>query len=238
MLDGRQCGILYFSKRCIHEMEVPLLISAILCTILSIVVCGDTINMQTIKPKHLSADHLSDLIRAKLDRSIVILGLQGAGKSRLGRMMAKALNLPFYDCDSEIEQSAGRPVHEIKNQIGDVAFRQAEARVLSRLMALGVCVIAVGEEIALSPSSMQHIFEKAVPIRVYADDHVMFDRLSRAATRPELVGTDIHALIAEHKKLYDPIYKNIPLSVHSHEGPAVDVMTAALQVLFNHLEVN
>jgi hypothetical protein len=47
MLDGRQCGILYFSKRYIHEMEVPLLISTILCTILSIVVCGDTICKQS-----------------------------------------------------------------------------------------------------------------------------------------------------------------------------------------------
>lgn len=217
-------------------MGVLLLILTILCTILSIVVCGDTINMQTTRPKHLSADHLSDLIRGKLDRPIVILGLQGAGKSRLGRMMAKALNLPFYDCDSEIEQSAGRPVHEIKDQIGDTAFRQAEARVLSRLMALGVCVIAVGEGIALASSSMQEIMDKTIPIRVYANDDVMFARLSRAATRPELVGTDIRSLIAEHKKLYDPIYKNIPLSVHSHEGPAIDVMTGALQALFNYIE--
>ena len=64
-------------------------------------------------------------VKQKLDRPLVLVGLMGAGKSRLARMLAKTLDLPFYDCDAELEQSAGRSVTEIVSQIGEPAFHQA-----------------------------------------------------------------------------------------------------------------
>ena len=77
-------------------------------------------------------------------RSVVLIGLMGAGKSCIGRMMSKHLNLPFLDADKEIEQAANCSVADIFNLYGEAEFRRLEAKVIERLLTQGQSVLATG----------------------------------------------------------------------------------------------
>src|SRR5262245_565883 len=80
----------------------------------------------------------------RVDRTIVLVGLMGAGKSCIGRRLAQKLDLPFVDADSEIEQAAGCTVAEFFTKYGEPAFREGERRVMARLLAGPPTVLAAG----------------------------------------------------------------------------------------------
>lgn len=192
-------------------------------------------NSHSYKQKQVPMDHLVEGIREKLNRPVVIVGMVGAGKSRLGRMLGKALFIPFYDCDAEVEQSAGRSVAEIRAQVGDAALRAAEGRILTRLMSQGVSVIAVGEDFVDMPDMMNKVFTEAVTIWVQADPQVMAHRIARSHTRPGLDSTDLPSYLAVLREKCDPVYARADMRVQSHEGPAVEVLGQAILALHDHL---
>jgi shikimate kinase len=193
---------------------------------------------RSLRPEGPALDHLAAAIKARLDRPLVLVGLMGAGKSRLGRMLAKNLSMPFYDCDAELEQSAGRGIGEIIAQIGAQAFHQAEARVLKRLIDQGVAVIATGGgadiESAATPAK---IGDAAYTLWVYASLEVMIDRTTRNPDqRPLLKGRPVEPVL---KALVDglyPAYTQADAQIESREGPASETLYQAMVALAQALD--
>src|SRR6202043_2422791 len=102
-------------------------------------------------------------------RSIVLVGLMGAGKTKIGRRLAARLNLPFFDSDSEIETAAGETIEEIFRNRGEAIFRDGERRVIARLLAQPTLVLATGGGAFLDPATRAIIARSGVSVWLRAD---------------------------------------------------------------------
>src|SRR3974390_2241050 len=87
------------------------------------------------------------------DRSIVLIGMMGVGKSSIGRRLGARLAIPFVDADAEIEKAAGMSIADIFDRHGEAAFRSGEARVIARLLNGGPQVLATGGGAVMNPET-------------------------------------------------------------------------------------
>ncbi len=112
-------------------------------------------------------------------RTIVLVGLMGAGKTKIGRRLAARLNLPFFDSDSEIETAAGESIEEIFRYRGEAVFRDGERRVIARLLAQPTHVLATGGGAFMDPATRALITRRGVSVWLRAD----LDRCDRRQRR-------------------------------------------------------
>src|SRR5262249_59147554 len=117
-------------------------------------------------------------------RSIVLVGMMGAGKSSIGRRLALRLGIPFVDADEEIEVAhAGMKIHEIFAEHGEPYFRAGEARVIARLLESGPQVLATGGGAFMNPDTRAAVAAKAVSIWLKAEFDVLMKRIRRRHDR-------------------------------------------------------
>lgn len=182
-------------------------------------------------------DQLISNIRDRLDRPIVLVGMMGVGKSKLGRMLAKALDLSFHDSDAEVEVSAGCSVSEIFDRYGEAAFAQAEAKIINRLIGQGVSVIATGGGSMMLENAADLIWARTLSLWVRADLDLMVDRTARRGKLPQL-GSDQtrRAFLSELMTERYPVYGRASGVVNSHDGPATETLYQALRVLDSCLD--
>jgi shikimate kinase len=140
-------------------------------------------------------------------RSIVLVGMMGAGKSSIGRRLAQRLGLSFVDADAEIESAAGMTIAEIFATYGEPYFRSGEQRVIARLLDSGPQVLATGGGAYMSADTRTGIAQKGVSVWLKADFEVLMRRVKRRATadRPMLQGDPaqrIAHLMAERYPVY------------------------------------
>src|SRR3954463_10529977 len=109
----------------------------------------------------------------RLDRPIVLVGLMGAGKSTVGRRLAKRLALPFVDSDEEIERAADHEIGEIFDRFGEASFRDGERRVIRRLVEGPRKVLATGGGAFLDPATRALILETCIAVWLDADADVL-----------------------------------------------------------------
>lgn len=146
------------------------------------------------------------LVAALGVRSIVLVGMMGAGKSTVGRRLASRLKLPFLDADVEIEAAAGKSISDIFADHGEPHFRDGEARVIARLLQSGPAVLATGGGAILRDETRARIRANGISIWLKADADTVLRRVRRRSNRP-LLQTDDQAetvarLIAEREPLY------------------------------------
>jgi shikimate kinase len=152
-------------------------------------------------------------------RSIVLVGMMGAGKSSIGRRLAARLNLPFVDADSEIEKAASMTIPEIFAAHGEAYFRAGEARVIARLLEGGPQVLATGGGAFMIPESRAAIRAKGISIWLSAALDILLRRIKRRAERPMLTGDDpVETLKRLIEERY-PVYAEANLSVESRDVP-------------------
>ncbi len=130
------------------------------------------------------------LIAALGGRSIVLVGMMGAGKTSVGRRMAARLDLPFVDADAEIEAGAQMSVPEIFERFGEPYFREGERRVVARLLAEGQKVLATGGGAFMNEATRQRIADSGVSIWLKPDFEVLMRRVRKRSNRPLLKTTD------------------------------------------------
>ncbi len=164
-------------------------------------------------------------IRAGLGRrSIVFVGMMGAGKTTLGRRVAARLDLPFADVDVEIEKAAASTVSEIFARHGEAYFRDGERRVISRLLAEGPQVLATGGGAYMNAETRAAIQRAGVSVWIEADPGVLYQRLKHKTNRPLLQTADpegtLRRLVAERY----PVYALADITVPSRDV-SKDVMT-------------
>jgi shikimate kinase len=150
-------------------------------------------------------------------RSIVLVGMMGAGKSSIGRRVATRLAVPFVDADAEIELAADMTIAEIFAVHGEPYFRAGEARVIARLLERGPQVLATGGGAFMNPQTRAALKEKAVSVWLKADLDVLTRRLKRRSDRPLLKTEDPVATLSNLLQMRDPIYATADVTVLSRD---------------------
>jgi shikimate kinase len=166
-----------------------------------------------------------------LDRPVILVGLMGAGKTRVGRRLAERLGLPFIDTDIQIEAENGKTIAELFSQIGEPAFRDGERRTIARLMRGPVGVIATGGGAFMDAQTRANIREQALSVWLRADLDTLVARTARSNKRPLLQGVDRAAKLAELMALRYPVYAEAHLTVDSLAGPVEQTVDAVLDAL-------
>lgn len=167
-------------------------------------------------------------IQQKLDnKSLVLVGLMGAGKTAIGKRLANQLDLPFVDADTEIEIAAGKSIEDIFAEHGEAHFRQGEHRVIIRLLKEGPQILATGGGAFMHPETRQHILDHDISIWLKADLDVLMERVSRRSNRPLLQTDDPKAVMQKLIEERYPIYEQANIAVQSRNVPH-DVMVSEI----------
>ena len=175
---------------------------------------------------------LSAAIARALDkRSVVLVGMMGAGKSSVGRRLSAKLGIPFVDADIEIENAAGMSIPEIFAKHGEPYFRSGEARVIARLLDSGPCVLATGGGAVMDPRTRELIADKAVSIWLNADIDVLIKRTKRRGDRP------LVEKIQELMPQREPYYAKSDIVVRSRDEPHDVIVGEIVAMLAKHFGV-
>jgi shikimate kinase len=179
-----------------------------------------------------SSTGLEEAIRKRLGkRTIVLVGLMGAGKSTIGRRLAARLGLPFKDADQEIEVAAGMSIPDIFAAHGEAYFRDGERRVIARLLQEGPAVLATGGGAYMNPETRARIAEIGISVWLRADFDVLMRRVRKRSNRPLLQNPDPEGTMRRLIEARYPVYALADLTVDSREIPHDRVVQDALHAL-------
>jgi shikimate kinase len=177
----------------------------------------------------------ADIAAALGLRSIVLVGMMGAGKSTIGRRLAARLGLPFTDADTEIETAAGMSIPEIFESQGEPYFRDGEARVIARILDSGPRVLATGGGAFMREETRNRIRDRAISIWLRADTDIIMRRVRRRADRPLLQTADPEATVNRLLGEREPVYRNADLTIASRDVPHDRIVEECLEALHAHL---
>lgn len=172
----------------------------------------------------------------RLDRPVVLVGLMGAGKSTVGRRLAKRLGLPFVDSDDAIEDAAGYSAAEVFERFGEADFRDGERRLVARLLEGDARVIATGGGAYVDPRTRKLLNERAITVWLDAPVEILADRTGRRDTRPLLRNGDRRTTLERLSEERGPAYAEAHIRVRSGDGAHKDVVESILKALEEHLQ--
>ena len=166
-----------------------------------------------------------------LGRTVVLVGLMGAGKSVIGRRLAQALGVPFRDADTEIETASSLTISEIFAKHGEAHFREGERRVIRRLLNEPPHVLATGGGAFMNEETRALIAESAVSIWLRAELPVLMRRVSKRNTRPLLANGDPEGTMRRLMEERYPIYATADITIDTEDGPHEEVVNAIIAEL-------
>ena len=176
------------------------------------------------------------LVAALGRRSIVLVGMMGAGKSSVGRKLASRLGLAFVDADSKIEEAAGMSIPDIFETRGEAEFRSGEARVIARLLDGGPQVLATGGGAFMNSVTRTLIRTKAMSVWLKADFDVLMKRIKRRSDRPMLKTADPAATLKHLMDVRYPIYAEADVTVESRDVPHEAIVDEIIEGLRGRLQ--
>ena len=168
-------------------------------------------------------------------RSLVLVGMMGAGKSSVGRRLALRLGVPFVDADAEIEKAAQMSIPDIFATRGEAEFRAGEARVIHRLLESAPQVLATGGGAFINPDTRAEIAAKGVSIWLKAEFEVLMRRIRRRHDRPLLKTEDPAATLRTLMEQRYPVYGLADVTVQSREVPHDKIVDEILSELARRL---
>ncbi len=169
-------------------------------------------------------------------RSLVLVGMMGAGKSSLGRRLAARLSLPFVDADDEIERAANMTIPEIFAAHGEAYFRDGERRVIDRLLKAGPQVLATGGGAFVNAVTRRTILDKGVSVWLKADFEVLMERVRRRSHRPLLKDPDPEGVMRRLLAERDPVYAEADVTLHSRNVPHDVVVEDLFRAIEHYLD--
>ncbi len=182
-------------------------------------------------PQHHSAqDPVAD------PKNIFLVGLMGAGKTSVGRMLAKRMNKDFYDADAEIERATGVKIQVIFDIEGESGFRAREEKVIERLTAMHDIVLATGGGAILLPANRARLKQHGRVIYLRATPEDLWKRTRRDRNRPLLQTANPLAKLKELHAQRDPLYSEVADLVVDTGAQSVGTLTTHIQQLLMGLE--
>ncbi|OYX12208.1 MAG: shikimate kinase [Rhizobiales bacterium 32-66-8] len=169
------------------------------------------------------------------DRSIVLVGMPGAGKSSVGRRLAKRLALPFLDADEEIVRAAGMSIPEIFATRGEAEFREGEKRVMARLLQSGPNVVATGGGAFVSAETRAAVAAGGIAVWLRADLNTLLRRVRKRNDRPLLAQGDAGEKLAGLLAAREHIYALADVTVDSRDVVHETVVEDVIASLTRHL---
>lgn len=166
-----------------------------------------------------------------LDRSIVLVGLMGAGKSTVGKRLAKRLAVDFVDSDDEIEKAANLSIAEIFARFGEESFRDGEQRVIARLVEGRPRVIATGGGAFMRPETRALLLGRSVTVWLDADIETLVQRVERRKTRPLLNDKDPRVVLRDLAAIRNPVYAQAHIHVRSSPLPHEQTVEGIIRAL-------
>jgi shikimate kinase len=166
--------------------------------------------------------------RLKLSRSLVLVGLMGAGKTSVGKRLAALLGVGFNDSDSRIVEAAGMSIPEIFESLGEPAFRDGERRVIARLLGEAPGVLATGGGAFVEPRTRAEIAARATSVWLRADLETLWERVRDRPGRPLLQTPDPRGTLAELDRKRAPVYALADVVVDSRKRVSHEAMARAI----------
>ena len=186
---------------------------------------------ETVSPAATPIIQDAEIKAALGGRSVVLVGMMGAGKSTIGRRLSGRLGLPFLDADAEIEAAAGMSIPDIFESRGEPDFRDGEARVIARLLDSGPAVLATGGGAFMRQETRDRIRDRAVSIWLKADIDIIMRRVKRRFDRPLLQTADPEATVGRLISAREPVYQLADLTVWSRDVPHEKIVDECVQAL-------
>ncbi len=167
-----------------------------------------------------------------MEKTIVLVGLMGAGKSTIGRRLAKELHVEFRDSDDEITDAAGCSIADLFSIHGEEIFRDLEKRVITRMLTDGTPrVLATGGGAWMNPDIRKLTRQHAHSLWLRADLDVLVDRVARKNTRPLLEQGDKRAILQKMMEERNPCYAQADHVIDSDAGNHESVVQQIIQTL-------
>lgn len=170
-------------------------------------------------------------------RTIVFVGLMGAGKTSIGRRVAQALGLPFADSDHEIEAVSRMTIPELFERYGEPEFRALEQRVIERLLRAGPCIVSTGGGAFMNAATRDCIASHGISIWLRADLDLLMERVAKNQNRPLLRSPDPRAVMARLMEERYPIYALADIVVESRDARREVITDETLQAISHHFEM-
>lgn len=183
------------------------------------------------QPEPLQVQDNTEAGTPRYDKSIVMVGLMGAGKSAIGRRLATHLRMPFVDADTEIEAAAGCSIEEIFKRHGEAAFRDGERRVISRLLEGPPIVLATGGGAFMDESTRAEITRTSISIWLRAELDTLVRRTAKRNNRPLLKNNDPAKTLKDLMVIRHPIYELADIIVESDDTPLEETVNRVSQAL-------
>jgi shikimate kinase len=179
-----------------------------------------------------AAEAANPNIVARPDRTIVLVGMMGVGKTTIGKRLAQRLGMDFIDADAEIEKAAGYTIPEIFEKFGEAQFRDGERRVIARLLKDEPAhVLAAGGGAFNDPETRERIAERGISVWLRAELDVLAKRVARRNNRPLLADGDVEQKLAALMEERAPVYALAELHLDTSEGEPEDSVDALVQKL-------
>lgn len=188
-------------------------------------------NRSMMETGQTTAESPQPLPDARPRENVFLVGLMGAGKTSVGKMLAKRLNKTFYDSDHVIEARTGVRIPVIFEIEGEAGFRARESAVLEELTALDNIVLATGGGAVLAPANRQALHGRGTVVYLRASVDELWNRTRHDRNRPLLQTADPRARLAQLHEQRDPLYREVAHIV-------LDTGTQSLKSLIGRLEAS
>ncbi|MCZ4258509.1 shikimate kinase [Sulfitobacter sp. G21635-S1] len=162
----------------------------------------------------------------RLKKTVVLVGMMGAGKTAVGRAVAARLGVPFLDSDAEIEAAANLSVPEIFQRDGEAFFRKRESEVIARLLRQERCILSTGGGAFLAESNREMISRDGVSLWLNADLPLLWQRVRHKESRPLLRTPNPYATLAEIYRARVPVYEKADISVTCQPSLSIEAMAS------------
>jgi shikimate kinase len=169
------------------------------------------------------------------NRTIVLVGLMGAGKTSIGRRLAEKMGLTFVDADTEIEKAAGKSIPDIFAEHGEAHFRDGERRVIARLLDNGKQVLATGGGAFMNEETRKAIKTQALSVWLKADLDVLLKRVGKRGGRPLLENRDPAEVLQNLITLRYPVYAEADITVESLDVQHGQMVSEVLRALAEYI---